>query len=118
MIPYGPDPNYKYMASYYRTTFVAPGGPRTDVVVHLKADDGAVVYINGTEAVRDNMPAGTISSWTKAPLARVGADEEASREFIVPASLLVSGHNQVAVEVHQNYRTSSDVFFDLELIVR
>jgi hypothetical protein len=34
----------------------------------------------------------------------------------VPASRFANGTNTLAVEIHQNYRASSDISFDLELI--
>ncbi len=42
----------------------------------LVADDGAVVYLNGTEVVRDNLPAGVLTDATLAPSYRTGAAEE------------------------------------------
>ena len=37
-------------------------------------------------------------------------------DFTVPTNLLVSGTNTIAVEVHQNYRASGDLAFNLSLI--
>ena len=115
VIPFGPDPNNKPYTAYFRSTFTHPGGEFSSVSLRFKADDGAVVYLNGVEVARDNLPVGQVYSWTKAVTARTGADEEAIREFIVPTSSLVSGQNTVAVELHQNYRTTSDAIFDLEI---
>lgn len=118
VIPFGPDPNNKPYAAYFRTQFVNTGGAHDSISLRLKADDGAVVYLNGVELARDNMPVGQVYSWTKAVTARTGSDEEAIREFIVPATSLVAGWNTVAVELHQNYRTTSDAVFDLEVTLR
>ena len=43
------------------------------------ADDGAVVYVNGTEVVRDNLPAGSVTSLTRSATGRSGTDENAAR---------------------------------------
>jgi hypothetical protein len=43
--------------------------------LRLLRDDGAVVYINGAEVLRDNMPTGTITSTTTA-LTSLGDGEE------------------------------------------
>ena len=78
-------------------------------------DDGAVVYINGIEVARSNMPAGTITSGS---FASTNVSAPADRQFFdfnVPANLLVSGTNTIAVEIHQNYRSSADIAFDLSL---
>jgi hypothetical protein len=83
------------------------------VTLQLKRDDGAVVYLNGTEIARSSMPAGTITSTTLATDA--GGTEGQFFSFTVPASAFVSGTNTLAVEVHQASRSSSDVSFDLGL---
>ena len=81
----------------------------------LLRDDGAVVYLNGTEVARSNLPAGAITATTFATTAVGGADESTFYPFTVSASGLVSGTNVLAVEVHQSDRTSTDISFDLEL---
>ena len=81
----------------------------------LRRDDGAVVYLNGTEVFRTNMPGGTISHTTLAPVAVGGADESAWYSVAVSPARLVTGTNVIAVEVHQSSATSSDLSFDLEL---
>jgi hypothetical protein len=84
--------------------------------VKLARDDGAVVYINGVEVVRSNLPqSGTIASSTLALSAVGGADETTYFSFPVQPSVLTSGINIIAVEVHQASAASSDLGFDLEL---
>src|SRR5262245_42743217 len=49
------------IAYYFRTTFpIADASSVTNLRVRLKRDDGAIVYINGVEMIRDNMPAGPV----------------------------------------------------------
>jgi hypothetical protein len=58
VLTFGPDANNKYPSYYFRSTFqVADSSILGPVKLHLKRDDGAVVYISGTEVARDNMPA-------------------------------------------------------------
>jgi hypothetical protein len=83
----------------------------------LLRDDGAVVYINGIEVARSNMPAGAVTPSTFALTPIDGDGERAFTSFSVPASVLRTGVNVVAVEVHQANLTSSDVSFDLQLDV-
>ncbi len=45
---------------------MAPGNPLQSAELSLIQDDGAVVYVNGVEVARSNMPTGTISFTTKA----------------------------------------------------
>ena len=44
------------------------------LLVRLVRDDGAVVYLNGREIMRSNMPAGTVDQTTKA-LASAGTEK-------------------------------------------
>ncbi len=114
VLSFGPDANNKYITSYFRRSFaVANPADFASLTLYLKRDDGAVVYLNGTEIFRDNLAAGAVAYNTLAALA---SDDGAG--FIsatVPASGLVSGTNVLAVEIHQTAVTSSDISFDLEL---
>ncbi len=79
-------------------------------------DDGAVVYINGTEVYRSNMPTGSISYTTLAPKAVEGSAESTFLQATLNPGVLVAGTNVIAVEIHQVSRTSSDISFDLALL--
>ena len=61
------------------------------------------------------MPAGTVTYTTRASAAIGGADESAWLQAPVDPSLLVAGTNVIAVEIHQQSPTSTDISFDLEL---
>ena len=103
-------------AYYFRRTFQVPDPSKVGSLrLGLVRDDGAAVYVNGVEVLRSNLPAGTLTPATLAPLAIGGADESAWTEVDVPVSLLTAGTNTVAVEVHQQSAASSDVSFDLRL---
>lgn len=113
VVGFGPDPNSKYITTYFRRSFVvADASAVTSLNLRLLVDDGAVVYLNGVEVLRANMPMGATASGTLA----VSSVENA----IVPATLspilVVNGTNVVAVEVHQCAVNSSDLSFDLELV--
>ena len=84
--------------------------------IRLIRDDGAVIYINGTEVVRNNMPSGTITYETWA--SGSGPGEGDWHEFTVSAGHLVAGTNVIAVEIHQSGPNSSDVSFNLKLTGR
>ena len=101
------------VTAYFRRHFtVTDAGGFTELTIHLLRDDGAVVYLNGTELVRDNLPTGTIRSTTNATAFVTGAAQSQFVEFTVPASALRSGDNVLAVEVHQAL-DSKDLAFDL-----
>jgi len=88
----------------------------SNVVARLLCDDGAVVYLNGLEIWRHNLPAtGSISYNTPASSDVTGANETTwvTRSFgTLPFQ---TGSNLLAVEVHQFTNKSPDLSFDLEL---
>ena len=86
------------------------------LTVRLKRDDGAAVYVNGVEVVRDNLPAGALSATTLASSFTSGVAETSFFEYVVPASLLHDGDNTIAVELHQAQANNGDGIFDLELV--
>ncbi len=85
-----------------------------DLELVMAADDGAVVYLNGVEVVRDNVPAGVPDGTTSAATYRWGAAEQEYRRFVLPVDVLVDGTNTIAVAL-LNARDSGDMWFDLEL---
>ncbi|MFN8332843.1 MAG: CotH kinase family protein [Saprospiraceae bacterium] len=121
VISYGSDANNKIPSYYFRSYFnVKDASSISDLILRIKADDGAVAYINGKEAGRINMPASpiVIGFDTLALSSVSGTAESSFTELSVPVSLLKNGTNLIAVEVHQANRSSSDVSFDAEVIVR
>ena len=63
----GPDPLNRPITNWFRHEFIATGvSNMTALSVTIRRDDGAVVYLNGTELLRTNMPAGPITSATTA----------------------------------------------------
>jgi hypothetical protein len=101
---------------YFRRSFVVPPGfTGTNLVVKLSRDDGALVYLNGMEIVRDNMPAGAVGYTTRPSATVSGANETAFFTFTTNASALRVGVNVIAAEVHQIDGASTDLGFNLEL---
>jgi hypothetical protein len=106
------------VTSYFRHHFsLADAAGFNQLVLRLQVDDGAVVYLNGTELTRTNLPAGSVSSTTNAVDFVTGPATLAFSEFTVPASALRSGDNVLAVEVHQAPE-SKDLAFDLSMSAR
>ena len=113
---YGPDPNNKFVTTYFRRSFsVSAPALVTNLVVSVQRDDGVLVYLNGVPIFTNNLPAGTINYLTYAPGVVGGTDETTFYSQPVDPALLVSGRNVLAAEVHQCNATSSDIIFDLEL---
>lgn len=109
--------NTKYTTTYFRKAFAVAAIPSA-LSLDLLCDDGAVVYLNGIEIYRQNMPSGTIlySTFASAAAGDPGVPAETAWTTVAlnPSSLVV-GNNVIAVEVHQNSLTSSDLSFNLRL---
>jgi hypothetical protein len=105
-------------AYYFRTTVNAPTN-LTGFTINASAyiDDGAVFYVNGSEATRIRMPSGTITnaSLTDSGQQPPSGDAINPESFTLPASLFTVGANTIAVSVHQNVAGSSDITFGLSL---
>ena len=115
VVSYGPKSSSKYLTTYFRTSISIPN-PKlySSFNIGLKRDDGAVVYINGVEVFRSNMPNGTISNSTKA--SSTASDDGATTQSKSLANTsFISGTNVIAVEIHQDVATSSDISFDFSL---
>ena len=101
---------------YFRTQFVLTNDPAiVSLLTSNFLDDGMVMYLNGTEIFRVNMPAGTVSYSTLATAAFDPEGTPVIRE--IPSSALVLGTNVIAVEVHQNNLTSSDIVFGQQVFL-
>ena len=115
VISYGPSAGQKYRTTYFRTSFTAAAVP-TALDLALRVDDGAVVYLNGVEVARFNLPSGAVTFGTAAPAAIYGSAEREDRMFVINPTLVVAGENVIAVEVHQNTLGSSDLSFLATLV--
>ena len=116
VVDYGGDIENRYMTTYFRKTFTVADVHAIDAIeFELLRDDGAVVYLNGIEVVRDNMPAGQIDYQTGASVSVFGAGEREFHLYSIPLSALAQGQNTIAVEVHQLTPNSNDLSFDAKL---
>lgn len=115
-LQFGTNANAKPITCHFRHTFqVSDASVLGPLLLHLQRDDGAVVYLNGVEVFRNNMPGGAITATTLASSTAGGGDETNWIATTVPSAALTNGFNVVAVEVHQAAANSSDLGFDLEL---
>jgi Lamin Tail Domain/Concanavalin A-like lectin/glucanases superfamily len=91
---------------YFRKAFTFPGVPaRTTLELWPIADDGAVIYLNGVEIWRNNVP---VSSEVSTPAF-------ATAPVVIPATALVQGTNVLSAEVHQ-HAANSDLLFGADLL--
>ncbi|MBL9175943.1 MAG: metallophosphoesterase [Verrucomicrobiales bacterium] len=118
VLGFGTNASAKYITTYFRKSFpVATPSSFSGLALRVLRDDGVVVYLNGAEIYRNNMPAGSVTSTTLASSGISGLEE--STAFLsasIGAGGLIAGDNLLAVEIHQNSGASSDISFDLELV--
>ena len=104
---------YGHTTYYFRHEITVDNpGEIPGLALSILRDDGAVVYLNGNEVYRTNMPRGTIGFRT---LASSTVESGAFLDLSFPSDHLVTGKNVVAVEVHQVSTSSTDVSFDFSL---
>ncbi len=116
-VSYGTNANFKYVTTYFRRKIVVPSpAAYSGLLLRLIRDDGAVVYINGVEVCRTNLQAGPVSYHSLALAGTGGADETTPIDVLLGTAGLVAGTNTIAVEMHQDAITSSDLGFDLALV--
>lgn len=96
---------------YFRTTLNIPDFDPTAATLTMRGyiDDGAIIYVNGTERLRINHS----NAPTYLSLANAGSTES----VLVVSNLtgFVQGNNLIAVEVHQNAMDSSDIAWGMQL---
>jgi hypothetical protein len=112
----GAAPDARHIATYFRHTFdVADPSFYRSLILRLKRDDGAVVYLNGKEVSRVNLAGGAVNPSTTATRDVDGLEEKVFFPVTVSPGLLRQGRNTIAVAIHQNALDSPDLTFDLEL---
>ncbi|MCG2583160.1 S41 family peptidase [Massilia sp. TS11] len=117
-LAYGPDARAKAITTYFRRQVdIADPKQIAQLSIDLRRDDGAVLYWNGVEVLRSNMPAGPVTAQTlAASVVQYGNEIEYQRHWLPAQTLpLRQGANILAVEIHQVGPTSSDIVFDLAL---
>ncbi|MGZ4973378.1 MAG: SGNH/GDSL hydrolase family protein [Limisphaerales bacterium] len=117
-IGYGTNSSTKNITTYFRHSFVVSDSVTyTNLNVRLNREDGAVVWLNGQELYRANLPTGAISNQTKA-LALVSPGGDDSNTYFstnLPITSLPAGTNVIGVEIHRNNPSGTALSFDLEL---
>ncbi|MDP2384916.1 MAG: metallophosphoesterase [Bacteroidota bacterium] len=116
VVSYGPSSSSKYITTYFRKTFnVSNPAQYSSLDLQAIRDDGIIVYLNGIEVWRNNMPGGVITYTTEASSTISFGGESIWNQTSVSSSYLISGSNTIAVEIHQDDAGSSDISFDLKL---
>ncbi|MEI6945781.1 T9SS type A sorting domain-containing protein [Paraflavisolibacter sp. H34] len=110
-VSFGSNPQQKYITTYFRKKFSL-----SDPLAYesfsgsVSFRDGIVVYVNGKEVFRKNLPGGGIGYKTYASYS-AGVNRHS---FTIDKNVFTSGPNLVAVELHRSAAASS-LYFDLGL---
>jgi len=116
VVSFGTNSNAKFITTYFRRMFnVVDHNFFSGLNLRLLRDDGVVIYLNGTEVFRNNLPSTAINYQTLALTSIGGTDETTFINVPLDPVSLVNGTNVIAVEIHQNAGSSTDISFDLEL---
>ena len=113
-LSYGNNSNNKNPTLYFRRSFYLSEAPDANDIVEMNytVDDGFIVYVNGQEAGRYNMPSGKATFSTYASKYN---DENPEGTIQLDPTLFKRGSNLLAVEVHNNAGNSTDSWFDADL---
>lgn len=105
----------KYITTYFRTRFgVSSVAGLSNVTLRICFNDGFAAYLNGVEIARVNLnPGATLDT-----LANSASDglRQTWRSFPVKASLVHTGENVLAVEVHRADSVGPSLNFDAQLV--
>ena len=109
----------KYTAYYFRNTvnFTAAELSTTfqTIQLNVQRNDGIVIYINGTERARNNMPAG-VPVFTTVASADIAVGATENFTFNLSPAFFSAGANSIAVEVHLRTNTSTNMSFDMQVL--
>lgn len=83
--------------------------------IDLLYDDGAIIYLNGTEVYRTSLLPATGEVPYDQGTSTFSSDNSVDAGIAVDTNLFVTGDNIFAVEVHNHAVSSSDISFDLQL---
>ena len=112
----GGDPDNKHLVSWFRHTFTVDDASGFDsLLLQLARDDAAIVYLNGNEVWRLNLPPGEVDHTTAAASNIEWWFQTALIPTMLSTENLLDGENVLAVQVHQHDAASSDMYFNLVL---
>jgi lysophospholipase L1-like esterase len=115
-VGFGPQSNAKFVTTYFRRPFVVASNVLiTNLNLRVARADGVVVYLNGQEIYRTNLPAGPIASTNLALSTMTIFNRHVFSATNVPVNL-ATGTNWIAAEVHLSALNNSVMGFDAELI--
>ncbi len=114
-INFGDDRENKHITKYFKKD-INISSSYIAYEFKIQYDDGFVLYVNGQELYRENMPNGTITNETLAVVRIQGREESEFKIKVFESTIFKEGKNTISVGVHQNRASSSDCIFSMDLI--
>lgn len=122
---YGGDETDKNALTYFRTAFDVDEAEAIGDLgyVEFGVDDAVILYLNGEEIMRFNMPETGefgFEDYQEAVSDKdLGSEDRIERIYLDEEALshLKDGENVLAAQVHQDDRFSSDLYWDMEMVV-
>ena len=114
VIGYGGNPSNRYVTTYFRREFTLDAVPMT-ITGRMMRTHGAILYLNGAEIARQNMPAGAVGAADKASGIVTGSSATNYFGFVIAASNVVVGRNLFTAELHLAAVTNTTAGFAVEL---
>ena len=125
LIGYGGDETDKIALTYFRTGFEIEDTEAIGELgyVEFSVDDAVILYLNGEEILRFNMPEtgefGFEDYQQEVSDEDLVSEDRIERIYLGEEALshLKDGENVLAAQVHQDDRFSSDLYWDMEMVV-
>ena len=115
-ISFGDNAEEKHIVKYFKKNITISKTKYLAYEFRTLSDDGIVIYINGKELYRLNMPNATITNKTLAVNTVSKEEEDEYKINIFEDTFFKDGENIITTSVYQAYPNSSDCIFSLELI--
>ena len=114
-LDYGRDQSNKRPTAYFRTKINFEKAPTANdrVTLNFTIDDGFIVYVNGTMCASYNMPSNSVRYNTYASTYAPNNPDTGVTEL--RPELFHTGDNVIAVEVHNNSGSSTDMLWDASI---
>lgn len=107
-----------HVSTYFRSEFeLGDLGQAESVSLTANVVGGMVVYVNGVEVGRVNMPEGAVAADTLATPANARVASSEPTTLNVPLSAFTTGSNVIAVEVHATNALEPRISFDMNRVV-
>jgi hypothetical protein len=117
VIGFGGDSLNKMITAWFRKKFIIEDTTVfTRYTLNLQRDDGARVFLNGMEVIRDNLDRWWTGGYSPALKDMEGIDETCFTTWQLNPALFKKGENVIAVEIHQVSSTSPDLSFNMNLM--